>query len=46
MTACVIQLLHFVIKNLHTINKHGCKNISLQFDHSLTRLTLTGRSAG
>jgi len=37
MTACVIQLLHFVIKNLlHTINRHGCKNTNLQLDHSLT----------
>ena len=30
MIACVIQLLHFVIKNLfHTINRHGCKNHQL-----------------
>ena len=27
MIACIIQLLHFVIKNLlHIINQHGCKN--------------------
>ena len=30
MTACIIQLLHFVIKNLlHTINSHGCKKHQL-----------------
>ena len=41
VTARVIQLLHFVIKNLlHTINGHGCKkNTNLQFDHSLTDQT-------
>jgi hypothetical protein len=36
MTACVVQFLHFAIKNLLcTINRHGCKN------HQLAARSLT-----
>ena len=38
MTACVIQLLHFVTKNiLHAINRHGCK------EHQLAAPSLANR---
>ena len=49
MTACVIQLLHFVIKNLlHTIKRHGCKKQQI-VARSLANwgeLTLIDTSAG
>ena len=49
MTACIIQLLRFVIKNLlHTKNRHGCKKqqlVVLSLDNR-GELTLTDTSAG